>query len=239
MRPSHTTRTPWYARTAGAGLTLLALAAIGLTNCQAQMYYSGGFIVHHRHPWNVTQPPPTPAQPPQPPSYFPDNDFFYPAYTAAATSVRPSYYSEEEVARSVPSSVGAPPLAVPAAALPWNQAGFKEYDELPEMVQDASLVPPRKYVLEATPLPQGAPPDRLEAAVLIAHLPARALLWVEGRLTRLTAPTRSFRSPPLFPGKKYTYTVRAAWIEEGRWVSQTVTVPVRAGLSQAIYLRAK
>jgi hypothetical protein len=40
---------------------------------------------------------------------------------------------------------------------------------------------------------------------------------------------RQFVSPPLTPGKSYTYTVRVLWPEEGRWVSQAHSFRVHAG----------
>jgi hypothetical protein len=46
-----------------------------------------------------------------------------------------------------------------------------------------------------------------------------------------------FHSPALTPGKKYHYTVRVDWLEDGGWVSQARQVPVEAGLVQAIYLQ--
>ena len=63
------------------------------------------------------------------------------------------------------------------------------------------------------------------------------MFWVEGIRTRSTGRTRYFQSPPLLPGRKYNYRIRAAWIEDGHWVSQTRMVPVEAGTIQAIYLR--
>jgi uncharacterized protein (TIGR03000 family) len=76
-------------------------------------------------------------------------------------------------------------------------------------------------------------------AVLIAQLPEEAVLWVEGRRTTSAGWMRYFRSPPLRPGRKYSYLVRVAWIEDGCWVSQTRKLPVRAGRIQAVYLRPR
>jgi len=113
------------------------------------------------------------------------------------------------------------------------------YEDSPEMPQDSSFFSPRKYSLEATSLPPERSAAKSEFAVLIAHLPEHAQFWVEGRLTRVGAQTSYFRSPPLLPSKKYSYMVRAVWVEDGRWVSQTQKVPVRAGLVQAVYLRPR
>ncbi|HEY7156364.1 MAG TPA: TIGR03000 domain-containing protein [Gemmataceae bacterium] len=173
------------------------------------------------------------------PSYSPDHDFGSPSYNPATTSATRSSYAGGESGRPASPPAGEPPSGVSAADLPWNQEGFKGYDEPPEIPRDSSLFSPRKYVLEATPLPQGPPAGRPAIAILIARLPEHALFWVEGRLTRLRGPTRYFQSPPLPAGGKYSYTVRVAWIEDGQWVSQTQKIPVQAGLIQAIYLQPR
>jgi|GEM_PF-4760446 uncharacterized protein (TIGR03000 family) len=205
-------------------LVLLGLAATGLPDGRAQMYYSGGFTPRRGQAGQNPSPQtPTPAAPKTPPSYFPDNDVAY-----------PSYYLGESKGPLLPP--GLLPYNFLPSSLPWNQAGFKDYNELPQLPQDSSVGEPQKYSLTATPLPSPGG-ERPVTAVLIAHLPEHAVFWVEGIRTRSTGRTRYFQSPPLRPGQKYNYHVRAAWIEDGRWVSQTCLVPVETGLIQAIYLR--
>lgn len=80
---------------------------------------------------------------------------------------------------------------------------------------------------------------RLQFAILIAHLPEHAALWVEGTRTRSRGRTRYFQSPPLQPGRKYNYKLRVVWIEDGHWVGQTREVPVQAGIIEAIYIRSR
>jgi uncharacterized protein (TIGR03000 family) len=174
------------------------------------------------------------ASSPQTPAPFntPDNDFYMHSYSYR------SYYPAGESGRPVSSPAGGPPYGIEAGALPWNQVDFKGYDEPPLTPRDPSLVEPRKYLLEAAPLTGRSPAEAPEVAVLIAYLPEHAVLVVDGRRTRSEGQTRYLQSPPLTPGKGYSYTVGVTWIEDGRWVSQTRKVPVRAGLIQAIYLRA-
>jgi uncharacterized protein (TIGR03000 family) len=57
---------------------------------------------------------------------------------------------------------------------------------------------------------------------------ARSVL-VEGIPAHSTGRTRYFESPPLPFERKFSYTVRAAWIEDDQWVSQLRKVPVQAG----------
>jgi uncharacterized protein (TIGR03000 family) len=67
------------------------------------------------------------------------------------------------------------------------------------------------------------------AALIVAHVPEDAQIWFEGEPTAQKGDLRLFTSPPLTPGKDYTYTVGVRWAEHGRQVSQTGLVPVRAG----------
>jgi uncharacterized protein (TIGR03000 family) len=93
-----------------------------------------------------------------------------------------------------------------------------------------------RYTITITVLPAKVVPARTAVAEVIAHLPEHARLWVEGRPTRQRGRLREFRSPPLQPDHRYTYTARVAWFEAGHWVSQTQTVPVWAGVTTCLFL---
>ena len=67
------------------------------------------------------------------------------------------------------------------------------------------------------------------SAHLTVTVPADAEIWFEGTAMTSTGPVREFTSPPLTPGKKYTYDVRARWNENGHEVTQTQQVEVTAG----------
>jgi uncharacterized protein (TIGR03000 family) len=60
-----------------------------------------------------------------------------------------------------------------------------------------------------------------------------ARLWIENQQMSVDGTQRSFQSPPLDPGRAYTYTVRAAWLENGREVSDTKTLNIQAGQTVA------
>ncbi|HZV07399.1 MAG TPA: TIGR03000 domain-containing protein [Gemmataceae bacterium] len=214
----------------GGTVFLLGLAGTGLPECHAQMRYSGGFIQTRREreyvPTESENIKLVPTTPKTPRDYFPDGDFSYASFYAGGGPLNPPS-----------SAAGLLPFGIPAAAFPWNQVGFEDYNEPTQVLRDSSIAEPKKYALEITPLPQAASAARTETAVLIAHLPEQAAFWVEGTRTHSTGRTRYFQSPPLQAGRKYTYRVRAAWIENGRIVSQTRIIPVQAGLIQAIYLR--
>jgi uncharacterized protein (TIGR03000 family) len=79
----------------------------------------------------------------------------------------------------------------------------------------------------------GADEETARPADTTAHIkvlmPAGADLWFDGWKSRSTGAVRKLQSPPLTPGRRYTYTVRAHWEENGREVTQTQQVAVSAG----------
>jgi uncharacterized protein (TIGR03000 family) len=66
-------------------------------------------------------------------------------------------------------------------------------------------------------------------AIVTVKLPVDAELWFEGTKTKETGSVREFQSPPLTPGRRYTYDVQARWEENGKMVTQSQTVGVSAG----------
>ena len=66
-------------------------------------------------------------------------------------------------------------------------------------------------------------------AQVTVSVPANAEIWVEGIEMTSTGSVREFQSPPLTPGSRYTYDVRARWDENGHEVTQTQQVAVTAG----------
>ena len=75
-------------------------------------------------------------------------------------------------------------------------------------------------------------PDPVQAdtsAHLTVNVPEDAEVWVEGWKSSATGVTRRISSPPLTPGKRYTYDVRARWQEDGHEVTQEQKVAITAG----------
>jgi uncharacterized protein (TIGR03000 family) len=60
-------------------------------------------------------------------------------------------------------------------------------------------------------------------------VPENAEVWVNGVKTRQTGETRYFFSPPLEPGKKYSYQMRVLWKKDGKPVEETQRLLVQAG----------
>jgi uncharacterized protein (TIGR03000 family) len=93
-----------------------------------------------------------------------------------------------------------------------------------------------KYTIQITVLAARPPEADPNLAHVVAHVPEDARLWFDGQPTWQTGDMRYFVSPPLAPGRTFHYTVRAEWVENGRWVSQVHTFPVHAGDVHCLYL---
>jgi uncharacterized protein (TIGR03000 family) len=70
----------------------------------------------------------------------------------------------------------------------------------------------------------------------VVNVPVDAVLQFDGMPTRATTSTRVFTSPPLEPGHSYYYNVTAQITQEGRPVTLTQRVYVRAGQTSRIAL---
>jgi uncharacterized protein (TIGR03000 family) len=67
------------------------------------------------------------------------------------------------------------------------------------------------------------------AAHLQLIVPSDALVWFDGDKTTQTGPEREYVSPPLPPGKKFTYDVRVKYLKpDGQVVDETRPIHVRA-----------
>ena len=75
---------------------------------------------------------------------------------------------------------------------------------------------------------QGAPRPTNIAGMEVLLPSPDAEVWLEGQKQSGSGTTRRFYSPPLEPGKDYTYTINAAWYENGELVTQKRQVDVRA-----------
>jgi uncharacterized protein (TIGR03000 family) len=87
---------------------------------------------------------------------------------------------------------------------------------------------PVEYVAAPKPAP--------EPATVRVRLPADARLTIDGGPTASTGGTRFFASPPLAPGQTFYYTLSAEVRREGRRLTVTRRVAVRAGQESAVEL---
>lgn len=139
-----------------------------------------------------------------------------------------------------PGLAGGPPYGIPSGVMPWEYYKYyKGYSEPPrglgQGVAPPAVVarPPLKYTLQVARVPyrHGG-----EVAVVMAHVPEDASIWFGDAPTRQAGAVRYFESPALSPSRSYSYAVRVVWYEEGRWVTQTVEVPVGAGEVRCVYI---
>jgi uncharacterized protein (TIGR03000 family) len=80
-----------------------------------------------------------------------------------------------------------------------------------------------------TATPSGAPASAGGPAQITVRLPAGADLWFEGTKMSATGPVREFSTPPLTPGQRYTYSIRARWNEGETAIDQTRKAVFTAG----------
>jgi uncharacterized protein (TIGR03000 family) len=97
----------------------------------------------------------------------------------------------------------------------------------------------QKYGMHASPLPMMKNTEDPKAVTIVAHVPENAQVWFFDKPTTSRGKTRVFYYPNLALGSKYSYTVRIAWVEDGKVVSQTQTFSVTPGEVHAVYLKRK
>jgi uncharacterized protein (TIGR03000 family) len=72
----------------------------------------------------------------------------------------------------------------------------------------------------------GGQPGQQATAQITVIVPANAEVSFDGQATTQTGVQRLYFTPPLTPGDKYYYTIRARWPDGGKIVEQTRTVEV-------------
>jgi uncharacterized protein (TIGR03000 family) len=66
-------------------------------------------------------------------------------------------------------------------------------------------------------------------ATVVVELPADASMMIDNYVSDLTSEIRTFVTPELVPGQDYYYTIKAEVVRDGRKVSQSQKIFVRAG----------
>ena len=88
------------------------------------------------------------------------------------------------------------------------------------------------------PTVKTTPTEKGRESKIHVYLPtAEAKLYFDDTLTKATGRERSFRSPALAEGQRYTYKVVALWVENGREVSHETKVVFEAGQDVAVDFR--
>jgi len=109
-----------------------------------------------------------------------------------------------------------------------------------------TYAPAETYVDPGYPQVAGAPADSSRDSLYYAPepvdntarlrilVPSNAKVWVGGQDTAQSGQEREFGSPPLTPGKSYTYEVKARWMEAGEPVERTRKVKVMANRTTTV-----
>jgi uncharacterized protein (TIGR03000 family) len=89
------------------------------------------------------------------------------------------------------------------------------------VVQDGNMISQ-----DESPDPPDLDFNNVEVSI---RVPENADIWFDGLKTRQKGTLRDFASPPLDPDGKYTYEIKARWVENGREVTRIRKVDVVAG----------
>ena len=89
--------------------------------------------------------------------------------------------------------------------------------------------------------PPAMPPKGKEAmiaapATIVVSLPAEATLTIDGFATTLTSSVREFTTPTLAAGQSFVYNLTAAVVRDGKTVSSSQQIVVRAGETSKVSL---
>jgi uncharacterized protein (TIGR03000 family) len=127
-----------------------------------------------------------------------------------------------------------------SSSFPWNAADYRGYHEpfysTQKIAISAPSTQPQKYELNSSALPMMKNIEDANAITLVAHVPENAQIWFDDKTTNSKGKTRTFYYPNLVRGWKYSYTVRVAWIENDKVVSQAQTLTFVPGDVQCIHL---
>ncbi|HZY89350.1 MAG TPA: TIGR03000 domain-containing protein [Gemmataceae bacterium] len=139
----------------------------------------------------------------------------YPYYSSA-----PSVYPASGASLPTPPPPGAPRDAFRPSRPAFGNAGVGAF---------TGGGAPYSYLNDIRP-PAGrqAVPTDNRARIRLS-VPADAQVWFDGEPTKQTGELRHFESPPLAPGRSYTYAVRVRWTKDGKPVEEERRIRVRAG----------
>src|SRR5947209_2685352 len=96
-----------------------------------------------------------------------------------------------------------------------------------------SVVPNPAPLPEPKKMPEKVKPT---SATIEVSLPADATLTVDGKATQATGAARTFATPELAEGQVFYYTFTATVFREGKALTTTEQVAVKAGETTAVSL---
>ena len=98
------------------------------------------------------------------------------------------------------------------------------YDYAPAFTASAPVARSQSYYYA----PAEASPINHRVTINVT-VPADAQIWFDGSATVQTGQQRQFVSPPLEPGRAYTYDVQVNWKQDGREVTRNRRITIHAG----------
>ena len=142
---------------------------------------------------------------------------YYPAYRPSISAI-PSYSSAiNRYNGYIPGNTYRPGFDPGFAA---------DYARIAPSASRPGPAPSRFYIPTPTAADRGPAADSAQIEVVV---PGDAAVWFNDWKGKSTGPLRRFQSPPLTPGQKYTYAVKASWEKNGEPVTQTRQVLISAG----------
>jgi uncharacterized protein (TIGR03000 family) len=117
----------------------------------------------------------------------------------------------------------------------WYQYPYQSYYRYGPGYYQSGYFDPEGPIISYQPLvPQlNGLSAAVESADTTAHIqiqvPPDAEIWFDGTPTKRTGQLREFVSPPLKPGTNHGYDIRARWMQDGRPVELTRSIPIHAG----------
>jgi uncharacterized protein (TIGR03000 family) len=122
-------------------------------------------------------------------------------------------------------------IPVPPPSNSWSDS-YRPVSGGPAPAAVYAPAPAAVYV----PVYVSAPAPAAAPATVVVRLPADARLTIDGDATVSAGAARLFASPPLAAGRTFYYTLSAEVVRDGRRLTVTHRVAVRAGQESAVEL---
>lgn len=111
-----------------------------------------------------------------------------------------------------------------AYPIKWGGSGCYGYGMPQYITPNVEVVPTIQGTTPKTSLNPTA-----DKAVVSVKLPADAILYADGQLTRLTSNERTFLTPSLASGQRYQYDLKVEYVRDGKPVTDSKKIFVKAG----------
>ena len=109
----------------------------------------------------------------------------------------------------------------------YGSYGFDSYPYYYDSGDYGSYTDIAPYDAPLTTFAPSTQPDT--RAHVTVNVPSDARIWFNDTAMTSVGPVREFNSPPLAPGGRYSYQIKASWNENGHEVTQSRQVEVTAG----------